>query len=94
MEKGSMFLKETCVTMFKSIKESGSVTIDSQVTVLVGQNESGKTAFLQALHKARPVEGGVQYDIIADYLRRHLTAYQKVHAQKPANVVKLIDELQ
>jgi predicted ATP-dependent endonuclease of OLD family len=35
---------------YKSIEDSSQVEIGEDVTVLVGKNESGKTAFLEALH--------------------------------------------
>ena len=40
------------VWKYKSIEDSMPVDLSSDVTVLVGKNESGKTAFLEALHKA------------------------------------------
>ena len=64
------------VKMFKSIEDSGVVPIEDAATVLVGQNESGKTTFLQALHKARPVEDDVKFDVTEDYPRRLLGKYQ------------------
>ncbi|RJF74891.1 hypothetical protein D3875_02540 [Deinococcus cavernae] len=78
-----MLLKSAKVTKFKSITASGPVAIDQQVTVLVGQNESGKTAFLKALHKARPVEGSGGYNVTEDYPRTQLNAYQKRHDTTP-----------
>ena len=51
-----MILSKAQVKLYRSIEISGEVNIDPKVTVLVGQNESGKTAFLQALHKAQPWE--------------------------------------
>jgi hypothetical protein len=57
--------------------------------VLVGQNESGKTAFLQALHKAQPVEEGVTYNVIEEYPRKELTAYRKRHEGNPDVVAVL-----
>ena len=77
------------VTDYKCIDDSSPVDIDPHVTVLVGQNESGKTAFLEALHKARPVVGGAAYDPIADYPRRKLTGYLRVHEDQPAVVAHL-----
>jgi len=47
-----MLLTTASVKVFKSIEGSGNISIDPDVTVLVGQNEAGKTAFLKALHKA------------------------------------------
>lgn len=89
-----MLLTRATVQVFKSIENSGSVLIDPDVTVLVGQNESGKTAFLQALHKARPVEKGPKYDVIEDYPRRDLNAYQRKHESDPALVTQLTYALQ
>jgi hypothetical protein len=89
-----MLLTAAQVKMFKSIDDSGTVPVDSHVTVLVGQNEAGKTAFLQALHKANSIEKGVSYDVIEDYPRKALTEYQKQHDKSPAEVVELTYELQ
>ncbi|WP_322924066.1 AAA family ATPase [Paenibacillus campi] len=72
------------VTAFKSIDDSGFVDIDSSVTIFVGQNESGKTAFLQALHKAASVEKHITYDKTEDYPRKNLTKYEKEHDDCPA----------
>jgi hypothetical protein len=81
------------ITKFKSIDNSGQVTIDPDVTVLVGQNESGKTAFLQALHKVNPVEAGLAYNIIEEYPRKELTAYRKRHEANPDVVAVVTYEL-
>ena len=51
------------------------------VTVLVGKNESGKTAFLEALHKAMPL-GAAKYDYVADYPRKDLVRYRPQHEAK------------
>ncbi|PPT84317.1 hypothetical protein XarzCFBP7410_10600 [Xanthomonas arboricola pv. zantedeschiae] len=51
------------------------------VTVLVGKNESGKTAFLEALHKAMPL-GSAQFDYVADYPRKDLVRYRPQHEAK------------
>lgn len=84
-----MILKEARVTNFKSIEDSSLVEIDPQITALVGQNESGKTAFLQALYKARPVESGVGYDITSDYPRMRMVEYEEKHEESPDVVAEL-----
>lgn len=89
-----MLLTQARIRVFKSIEDSGLVPIDSWVTVLVGQNEAGKTAFLQALHKALPVEKGPQYDVVEDYPRRDLNAYQRKHETNPSVVAELTYQLQ
>ena len=89
-----MLLSKARVNLFRSITDSGEVLIDSHVTVLVGQNESGKTAFLQALHRAQSVEKSVSFDVTEDYPRKHLTSYQKKHEAKPDRVVELTYKLE
>lgn len=82
------------ITKFRSIDDSGAVVIDPEITVLVGQNESGKTAFLKALHKTQPVEKkGVGYDIVEDYPRKDLTSYRRRHDENPDEVARLVYRL-
>src|SRR3954467_6428315 len=50
-----MKLTKAEITNFKSIEKSGQFAVD-QVTCLVGKNEAGKTAVLDALYKLNPVE--------------------------------------
>lgn len=77
------------VWKYKSIEDSTPVELSPQVTVLVGKNESGKTAFLEALHKAMPLES-VKYDYIADYPRKDLVRYRPQHeARNYQKVVEL-----
>jgi predicted ATP-dependent endonuclease of OLD family len=67
-----MILKIVRVRKFKSINDSESVPIESQVTCLVGKNESGKTAFLEALYRLNPVPTGHRetFEELHDYPRR------------------------
>jgi hypothetical protein len=88
-----MWLAEARVEHFKSIDDTGLVTIDPKVTVLVGQNEAGKTAFLQALEKARPIRKGLKFDVTEDYPRKAVNEYRKQHEQHPAVAVVLTFEL-
>ena len=69
------------VWKYKSIEDSTPVELADTVTVLVGKNESGKTAFLEALHKALPL-GDAKYDYVADYPRKDLVRYRPEHAAK------------
>ena len=69
------------VWKYKSIDDSTPVEIAEAVTVLVGKNESGKTAFLEALLKALPL-GSVKYDYVADYPRKDLVRYRPQHEAK------------
>lgn len=66
-----MILKTVVVRKFRSIENSGTVRFEPDVTCLVGKNESGKTAFLEALHQANPFGGpGRGFDELRDYPRR------------------------
>jgi hypothetical protein len=70
-----MRLVRAKVENYRSIEDSGWVDIESDITALVGKNESGKTAFLQALFKLNPVEPAA-YDEILDFPSR-LTRQRK-----------------
>jgi predicted ATPase len=66
-----VILKTAVVRKFRSIENSGAVRFEPDVTCLVGKNESGKTAFLAALHQANPFGGpGRGFDELRDYPRR------------------------
>ena len=81
-----MKLTRARVTNFKSIEDTGWVTIDD-VTCMVGKNESGKTAFLQALRRLSPVTG-VNGDFdIKDYPRKGYVRYKRIHPDRPATVI-------
>ncbi|MET4592669.1 AAA family ATPase [Arthrobacter sp. 754] len=66
-----MRLASVQIQRFKSVDDSGSFDIQPDVTALVGKNESGKTAALQALYRVNPVESGYArtFDALRDYPR-------------------------
>ena len=66
------------VWKYKSIENSKSVEISDAVTALVGKNESGKTAFLESLHKSLPLIKA-KFDYVADYPRKDLIRYRRDH---------------
>jgi AAA15 family ATPase/GTPase len=49
-----MRLKSVRVTNYKSVEDSEEFEVDD-LTCLVGKNESGKTAILEALYKLQPI---------------------------------------
>jgi hypothetical protein len=66
-----VILKAAEVRKFRSIENSGTVRFDPDVTCLVGKNESGKTAFLEALYQANPFgSAGRGLNELRDYPRR------------------------
>ncbi len=82
-------LTQAHVLKYKSIEDSSPVEITDDVTVLVGKNESGKTAFLEALHKALPVENA-KFDFVFDFPRKDYVRFRPQYdAKSYANVVEL-----
>ena len=80
------------VTNYRSIDDSGWVSLDN-VTCLVGKNESGKTAFLQALRRLNPVGGANGNFDIRDYPRKGYVRYKRRHDADPATVIRAEFEL-
>ena len=68
-----MILKSFEVLKYKNVRCSGEVRIRDDVTCLVGKNESGKSALLQALYRLNPQPTGHQESFVGlrDYPRRH-----------------------
>jgi hypothetical protein len=87
-----MRLVRARVTNFQCIDDSGWVDL-AGVTCMVGKNESGKTAFLRALHRLNPLdEQQGRFDLV-DYPKKGLGAYRRTHEQHPAVVVQAEFEL-
>jgi hypothetical protein len=61
-----MRLIEASVRRYRSIEEATTFKVEDDVTCLVGKNESGKTATLQALYKSRPI-ATAKFDDGLDY---------------------------
>lgn len=72
-------LKEVKVSKYKSYLETQVVSIEDKITTLVGKNESGKTAFLEAIAKFNYFEKdhNFQFDVTSDYPRSELKKYQR-----------------
>jgi predicted ATPase len=68
-----MKLSSVHVKNFRSIADSTEVAIDPEVTALVGRNESGKTAFLEALYRINPAQDAL-FNESAHYPRWRLIA--------------------
>jgi predicted ATP-dependent endonuclease of OLD family len=67
-----MQLRKARVTNFKIVEDSNEFAVD-RVTCLIGKNESGKTALLDALYRLNPYDAGAaEYDRIEEYPRRYL----------------------
>ena len=91
-----MKLTKVHVTDFRSVRDSTEFDI-GDVTCLVGKNESGKTALLQAMYRLRPIiDADVGYSVTDDYPRRHVADYEHDVEEKKrehAKVCRLTYEL-
>jgi predicted ATPase len=76
MERGlSMRLVSVRITNFKCIEDSTEFSI-GDLTCLVGKNESGKTAILQALEKLNPVSSQKRWFDPVDFPRHRASEFQ------------------
>ena len=87
-----MKLSQARVVNYRSIDDSSWVKVDD-VTALVGKNESGKTAFLQAIRKINSISGEEDGFTIRDYPRKGYIKYKKIHEQNPCEVAQAEFEL-
>ncbi|MEP4033900.1 AAA family ATPase [Roseibium polysiphoniae] len=62
-----MKLKTVQINHFKHVLDSTPVEIQPDITCLVGKNESGKSAFLEALRRLKPAQGGVKFSSPTHY---------------------------
>src|SRR5258708_1216578 len=64
-----MRLLSARVQKYRSIKDTGWFEVEGQKTILVGSNEAGKSAVLQALQQLSPSDGAAGFDALRDYPR-------------------------
>lgn len=79
-----MRLTKARIQNYRSVEDSGLIDFENDVTCLVGKNEAGKTAVLQALHllnPLNPIKDKTTYDEVKDYPSRHYSAYKKAKAK-------------
>ena len=67
-----MKLKTARTQNYKCVEDSGVFSL-SQVTCLVGKNESGKSAIVESLYRLKPLDGE-KFDVELDFPRRHMIA--------------------
>jgi predicted ATP-dependent endonuclease of OLD family len=72
-------LKQAKIKKYKSYSTQQEVLLESDVTTLVGKNESGKTAFLESLAKLNyfTSDEDFEFDAVKDYPRNELKKYQR-----------------
>lgn len=64
-----MRLSKARVQKYRSIRDTGFFDIEPAKTILVGQNESGKTAIFQALQQLNRPDGVLPFNELRDYPR-------------------------
>src|SRR6202048_446969 len=64
-----MRLKKARIQKYRSIRDTGYFDIEEGKTILVGPNEAGKTALLEALQRINPPGGIRNFDALRDYPR-------------------------
>ncbi len=88
-----MKLTHVRVTKYRCIEDSTEVPIEPDVTAFVGRNESGKSAFLEALRRLNAADGSL-FDVTADYPRTQLGAYRHRHDRSPDTPISVRLELE
>ena len=92
-----MKLRTVRIREFKSIWDSNPIEAD-RITCLVGKNESGKTAILEALYRLNPIiDSDGEFDVTDDYPRSEVEDYQwnvEKNRRQHAVVVKATFELE
>jgi len=67
-----MRLIQARIQYFKNYVEPQTVSVESDITSLVGKNESGKTTLLQAIHRVNPANKAESFNLIQEYPRWRL----------------------
>jgi len=92
-----MKLRTVEITEYKSIRQSTPVEI-GDITALVGKNESGKTALLEALYRLNPVIAKhAPFDVTEDYPRSDVEDYRQdveMGKRPPAIVTTAVFDLE
>lgn len=74
-----MKLTNVTIHKYKSYDQSQSFPIDNDITIIVGKNESGKTAILEAIAKTNYFsdDDDFKFNPIHDYPRKEKKKYDK-----------------
>ncbi len=90
-----MILKSVHIRSYKCIDDSEAVRIDPKLTCLVGKNESGKTAFMEALYRLNPVVSGsrTKFEELLDFPRnRRGTGVLNISEIRPVEAIFELEE--
>lgn len=83
------------VQKFRNFVEPQRITIETDVTGLVGKNESGKTTILKALHRLNPANGDdLTFNLTIEYPRWHLAPDRRAEDLNPLEPIMAEFELE
>ena len=75
-------LKKVKINKYKSFSNEQTVSIEKNITILVGKNESGKTCFLEAIAKSNYFDKNddkFKFDVTLDFPRKELVDFQRLN---------------
>ena len=81
-----MRLVQARVQNYRSVRDTGWFNIEEAKTILVGPNEAGKTAVLEALHQIKPPDGVKGFDPLRDYPRKLYNADIQSGSREPGDI--------
>jgi predicted ATPase len=91
-----MQLKSYRVRHYRNFVDSGDIDVSDGVTCLVGKNESGKTALLQALCNLNPAgSSSPKFDLTDDYprwLKKEHEISKVIGKESPIRAIFVLDE--
>jgi predicted ATP-binding protein involved in virulence len=67
-----MRLESAEIQRFRNFTDAQQMTVEPDVTGLIGKNESGKTTVLKALHRLNPANNPDKFALTVEYPRRRL----------------------
>ena len=81
-----MRLTQARVQNYRCVRDTGWFDVEQAKTILVGPNEAGKTAVLEALQQINPPEGVKGFDPLRDYPRKLYSADLQSKKRDPAKI--------
>ncbi len=81
-----MRLKQVRVQNYRSVRDTGWFDIEQAKTILVGPNEAGKTAVLEAIQRINPPAGIKGFDPLRDYPRKLYNADIQSNKRDPSEI--------
>ena len=81
-----MRLTQVRVQNYRCVRDTGWFEVEQGKTILVGPNEAGKTAVLEALQQINPSEGVKGFDPLRDYPRKLYNADIQSGRLDPSNI--------